>query len=174
MFDRVLGLPAHPLLVHAAVVLVPLLALGGTAYAVAPFVRRHVRWPLMLLALATPAAVGAAKLSGDAFRRNGNLADAEVQDRITEHKEFGDLTLWLVLALAVVVLLLTFAAPGRRADRLVRRGTDDTLVNPPRRRAPAIVVQVVLAVVIVGLAAVSLFYVFKTGDSGAHMVWDGF
>ena len=52
MFDRISGLPAHPLIVHAAVVLVPLLALGAIVYAVVPPLRKHFRWAVGLLAIA--------------------------------------------------------------------------------------------------------------------------
>ena len=37
MFEEFAGIPAHPLLVHAAVVFVPLLALAAVAYAFLPF-----------------------------------------------------------------------------------------------------------------------------------------
>jgi len=43
VFEQLLGLPAHPLLLHATVVFVPLLALGTIAYAVVPRLRRRVR-----------------------------------------------------------------------------------------------------------------------------------
>ena len=50
MFEEFQGIPAHPLLLHAAVVFVPLLALATIAYAFVPFVRPHTRVVLGLLA----------------------------------------------------------------------------------------------------------------------------
>ena len=174
MFDRILGLPAHPLLVHATVVLIPMLGLGGILYAVAPFVRRHMRWPLVVVALAAAGSTVATKLAGDSFRTNKNLQSPELQQRIAQHQSFGNTTMWLALGLAAAVLLLAFAAPVARAAPATRTGPDDTLVAPRRAGMPVMLVQVVLGVVVLGLTAASLYYVFRAGDSGAHMVWDGF
>jgi hypothetical protein len=44
MFRAFMGLPLHPLAVHAAVIFVPLLALGSAGYAVLPRVRRRLGW----------------------------------------------------------------------------------------------------------------------------------
>jgi hypothetical protein len=171
VFEEILGLPAHPLIVHAAVVLVPLLALGGVLYAVAPFSRRYFRWPLILVALAAPAAVAAAKLSGDAFSKHQNFNDMQAQ--ITDHKAFGDVLIWLALGLGAAVLVLAFAVPGRR-DVVAARDADDTLVDSSSRSGGMVVIQVVVGIVVVGLAAANLYYVFKAGDSGANMVWSGY
>ena len=169
MFDRVLGLPAHPLIVHAAVVLVPLLALGGIAYAVLPMLRRHFRWTVALLAIAAPAAITAAKLSGDEFRKNKNMTP-QFQSTIDVHEGFGETAMWFTLGLGAAVLVLVFLVrPAAR--RTESRGPDDTLVSSAKQ---GLIVQVVLGVVTVALAGITLYYVFRTGDSGAHMVWDGF
>ena len=67
MFDKIAGIPAHPLLVHAAVVFVPLLALGAVVYGAIPALRFRVRWPVALLAVAGAVSVVAAHKSGEAF-----------------------------------------------------------------------------------------------------------
>jgi hypothetical protein len=171
VFDRVLGLPAHPLLVHAAVVLVPLLALGGIVYAVAPFARRHLRWVVGLLAFAAVGAVVAAKLSGDQFSKNQNFSGQEIQSQIGSHSTFGDRAMWFTIGLGVVVLALVLLVRPA-AGRGPRRGPDDTLVAP--RGGSPVVLQVVLGLLTVALAGVTMYYIFKTGDSGANMVWNGF
>jgi hypothetical protein len=35
-------------------------------------------------------------------------------------------------------------------------------------------VQVVFAVVVIGLAVASIYYVYRTGDSGARMAWGSY
>jgi glucan phosphoethanolaminetransferase (alkaline phosphatase superfamily) len=171
VFDRFQGLPAHPLIVHAAVLFIPLLALGAIAYAVVPGLRRHFRIVVGLLALAAPAAVIAAVLSGNTFRNNKNLQSAQLQPDIDTHHNFGTTTMWLTIGLAVAALLVVFLiAPARRARSY--RGNDATL-PAPSRTAP-IALQVVLGIITVGLAGVTLYYVFRTGDTGAHMVWTGY
>ena len=47
MLDTVLGLPLHPLVVHAVVVLLPLVALGVMALAVVPRWRARLALPLL-------------------------------------------------------------------------------------------------------------------------------
>ena len=51
MFDEISGLPAHPLLVHAAVIFIPLQVLAGIAYAVVPFTRKYAWWTVLALAV---------------------------------------------------------------------------------------------------------------------------
>ena len=45
------GLPLHPLIVHAVVILGPLAGLTGLAYAFVPKWRWLLRWPLVALSL---------------------------------------------------------------------------------------------------------------------------
>ena len=157
MFERVLGLPAHPLFIHAAVVLVPLLAIAGILYAVWPGARRHVRWTMIVLAVATPGAVFAAKESGEAFEKIDNFQSAELQAKIEEHEGFGSNLFLIVLGFALVALVMAY---------LVRPLADES-VGPVAAHWALSGLTVLL-----GLAA--LYYVFKAGDTGAHMVWDGF
>jgi uncharacterized membrane protein len=44
MFDSLFGLPGHPLIVHGAVVLVPLAALGTIVMALWPAARNRMGW----------------------------------------------------------------------------------------------------------------------------------
>jgi hypothetical protein len=174
VFARILGLPAHPLLVHAAVVLVPLLALGGIAYAVVPFLRGYLRWPVGLLAPVAPAAIVSALLSGEEFRKSKNLAAPVIQAKIGKHADLGIMAMWLAIGLGVVVLVLVLlVGPGGRG-RPKRSTGDETPLRQRRGAGGSLILQVVLGVLTVGLGGVTLFYVYKTGDAGAHIVWDGF
>ncbi|MEV0135967.1 DUF2231 domain-containing protein [Dactylosporangium sp. NPDC050688] len=157
MFDRVLGLPAHPLFIHAAVVLVPLLVVAGILYAVWPGARRHVRWTMIVLAVATPGAVFAAKESGEEFSTSDNFQSPQLQSSIETHEGFGDSLFWVVLGLALVVLAMAYLVRPAQAESV----------------GPAVAHYALIGLaVVLGLAA--CYYVFKTGDSGAKMVWDGF
>jgi hypothetical protein len=156
VLEEFMGIPIHPLLVHAPVVLVPLLAILAIAYAVAPFVRPHTRWVLGLLALATPFAALLAKLSGDAFfgrLQNRNEITPDFFPKLEAHRHFGTMTVYATAALGLLTLALVyFVAPRATA----RRG-----------------LSVLLAVLTVVAAGVSLYYVVRTGDSGAKAVWTG-
>ncbi len=153
MFDQINGLPVHVLVVHAAVVFVPLLALGAVVYALVPRWRSRVGWAVVLLGLAAPVVTFVATKSGE--KLEGRLLQQGVSGRgaeiISDHAGYGDLTLYFALALGVVSLIMVFmTSRGRSLPRVADIG---------------------LAVVMVVLAALSGYYVFRTGDSGATAVW---
>jgi uncharacterized membrane protein len=117
----VAGLPLHPLVVHAVVVLLPLAALGAILLAAGPVWRRRFGVPLLLLAVAGVGAVPVATWSGEQLQ----AALPGPNPLILEHQARGDTLLpfaagFLVL-LAVAVLAGGAApiatAPGRRAPR---------------------------------------------------------
>jgi uncharacterized membrane protein YhaH (DUF805 family) len=173
VFEEFMGVPLHPLLIHAAVVFVPLLVVASIAYAVVPFVRAYTFWAVALLALAAPGAALLAKLSGDAFRSRliaRNLVSPEILGKVTQHQQFGNMTLWTTIGLGVITLVLVVLVRPRR------RGMAGTGRSGPAASRVAVpsAVAVVLAVLTVGAALASLYYVLRTGDSGAKMVWSGF
>jgi hypothetical protein len=72
---------------------------------------------------------------------------------------FGQKTEYWALGLGLVMLLLVFL-PTLRA-------------NAPAGPLTNMVAKVVLIVLAVGVAGVTGYYVFRTGDTGAHIVWSG-
>ncbi|MET8465405.1 MULTISPECIES: DUF2231 domain-containing protein [Micromonospora] len=165
MFEEFMGIPAHPLVLHAAVVFVPLLALLTVGYALVPLIRPHTRWVLGLLAVGAPLAALLAKLSGDAFferMRAANRVTPEFAPTIEAHQEFGDITLWATIGLAIVALALVRFVPPRGGEATTTDGGRSS-----RLLTPALQVLSLLA------AAVTVYYVIRTGDSGAKAVWEG-
>ncbi|MEE6263241.1 DUF2231 domain-containing protein [Plantactinospora sonchi] len=164
MLEEFMGIPTHPLLVHAAVVFVPLLAISAVAYAFVPLVRPHLRWVLGLLAVATPVAALLAKLSGDAFfarLESGDRISPEFYPKLESHQQLGNLTLTVALLLGLLTLALVYlVAPNPATDQAGTTGA--------RRLLPQ-----VLAVLTLLAAGASLYYVVRTGDSGAKAVWTG-
>jgi glucan phosphoethanolaminetransferase (alkaline phosphatase superfamily) len=164
VFEQFAGLPAHPLLVHAAVVFIPLLAGGSLLYALFARLRYRLRWPVGFLALAAAGATVFARQSGQAFRSRliaKNLASPEILAKLVQHKQFGDATMWATLGLAVAALVFVLAVPGR----------------PPGFEAPrtgGLLLQIIFSVVLIALSIASVYYVVRTGDSGARIVWTGF
>lgn len=154
MFDQVNGLPVHALVLHAAVVFVPLLALGAIAYALVERWRTKIGWAVLLLAVTAPITALVAMLSGDELHER--LLEQGLKGRgaevINDHLGFGTRTFWFSLALGVITLVLVLAAQ-RRPGSLPR------------------VAGLGLAVVTVALAAITGYYVYRTGDSGATAVW---
>lgn len=151
MFEEILGLPLHPLAVHAAVVLVPLLALASLAYALVPRLRAPVGWVAVLLSVAAPLAAVTAKLSGEGFQQRRGLP---LVGELADHRTLGTTTMWLTIALGVLTLVLYG----------VRRWDSGSTV-----RAWLTGGLTVLVVLAAGAAAV---YVVRTGDLGSRIVWE--
>ncbi|HLL64246.1 MAG TPA: DUF2231 domain-containing protein [Micromonosporaceae bacterium] len=179
MFEEVMGIPAHPLMVHAAVVFMPLLALGSIAYALVPWLRQRIRWAVVLLAIAAPVAAFAAEESGDKFRArlvDRSLVSPEILISIDEHQDLGERALQLSIALGVVTLLMAFLVRGRAsASRRGQSAEVDTDATAGHRPSKArLLGQVVLGVLAVGLALATVYFVVRTGDTGAKAVWGDF
>lgn len=158
MFDSVLGLPAHPLIVHAAVIFGPLLAAAVIAYALVPPFRKYVGWAVLGLGVAGPAALWFAKLSGDAFldRQMRAGAGPEFAAKLVEHANFGERAAYYGTALGVLAILLVLVttAAGRR---------------PSSTGSKALTYGVAALGVIA--AGVTLYYVIRVGHTGATNVW---
>ncbi|WP_320066004.1 DUF2231 domain-containing protein [Micromonospora sp. RTGN7] len=158
MFREINGLPVHVLVIHAAVVFVPLLAVLAAAYGLLPRWRPRFGWAVAVLAVVTPIVTWVATQSGEtlekALREKGY--GPELLQKIREHSEYGDLLLWFTVGLAVAAILLL----------LVTR--DDERVS----RLPSWV-SLLLTVVVLVLGVTSLVYVYLTGDTGAEAVWSG-
>ncbi|MFR9777083.1 DUF2231 domain-containing protein [Micromonospora sp. MS34] len=158
MFREFNGLPGHILLVHAAVVLVPLLALVSVAYGVLPRWRARLDWAVAALAVATPISTWLATESGESLERvlEQKNYPAQILDQVREHSGYGETLRSFTFGLAAAALLLLLVTSGYVARR-----------NLPRWLAP--VVTGVVAV----LAVFAVVYVYRTGDSGAQAVWGG-
>jgi hypothetical protein len=99
--NNLFGLPAHPLVVHAVVVLVPLVALGVVAMAVWSPLRARIGWLIAAGALVTLLLTPFATGSGEALK--DRVSETTV---LEEHTEMGTQLLPWVAALAVLTLLL--------------------------------------------------------------------
>jgi hypothetical protein len=118
VFDEFNGLPMHPLVVHAAVVFVPLLCLLAVVYAVVPRVRLMVGWAAAALAVGAPIAAWVATRSGAALAET-RYAD-QIPPAVQDHQQYGDRAMYASIAL------------GLRGRGAARRGHG--LVRVPHRR----------------------------------------
>ncbi|MBX6748512.1 MAG: hypothetical protein IRY85_02380 [Micromonosporaceae bacterium] len=161
MFRELFNLPAHVLIVHAAVVFVPLAALAAILYALWPRLRQHIWWAVLGLAVVAPASAWAAVLSGQELEQiwidrvgpDPQGPSLALLHEIDNHQALANVTVYLTTALGVVMLAaVLWAMPGPLSK-----------INPA---SP--VVRVVVAVISVGLALATLYYVIRTGDAGAR------
>jgi uncharacterized membrane protein len=154
VFDQIGGLPVHVLVIHFAVVFVPLLALGAIVYAVVPRWRPRIGWAVFALAIIGPICTFVSKQSGQKLynRLVARGLKGRGKELLDHHMSFGGRTFWFTLALGIVTLIMVVLT-SRKSGSLPR------------------VAEIGLGVIMVALAVISGYYVFRTGDSGAHVVW---
>ncbi|MBK7622503.1 MAG: hypothetical protein IPJ14_07525 [Kineosporiaceae bacterium] len=143
MFDTVLGLPLHPLVVHAVVILLPLAAVLTVAVAAIPGWRRLAPYLAVLNGAVVVAAITAVQSGESLERRVEQLSrPAELHD----HAEWGEKLVPLAIALFLGALVIWYTR------------TRPTLAK---------VVAGLALVGAVGTIALTAY----VGHSGATMVW---
>lgn len=144
MPDEIFGLPLHPLVVHAVVVLVPLTALGLIVMATSG--KRSQRYAPAVLLVAIVGAVSAviAKQTGEQLQQSRGPA-------VAQHYDYGHWLPWAAVALLVLVVLMALMDRNSEGER--------QLIG--RIFAGFCVVAALGAVVLTVL----------TGHSGAELVW---
>lgn len=144
-FGTLAGLPLHPLLVHSAVVLVPLVAIGALVMSYLPsFSRRHGKI-ILILAVIAQVSVFLAKMSGEAF--------AEILDKnVEKHAELGEITPLVTLPMVILIYLRW---------RMDRSGSTFGSVVIRRLTSLALVVASLISIIVIVLV----------GHSGASSVW---
>lgn len=157
---EIAGLPLHPLVVHAAVVLIPLTAALAVAFAVAPRWRWLTRWPTAALSVVVVGLGFLATSSGESLEESSS---ARVGRAVHEHAERGDALAWVLVGFAVVAVLAAWAVSGTTALASGRGAWES--------RMPALEKVMPAALVIAAVAV--LVMVVLVGDSGARAVWAG-
>jgi uncharacterized membrane protein len=149
MPDTVGGLPLHPLIVHAVVVLIPLSALGAIAIALVP------RWARPYAPLVTLGAIGSsvmaflAKLAGDNLQASQHPPPALAQ-AIADHGRLGLFTLYASIPFALLAILSVV---------LVYRNASTTAQR----------ISMALSAI---AGIVALVLVVLAGEAGATAVWN--
>jgi uncharacterized membrane protein len=147
------GLPAHPLLVHLPVVLIPLAAIGALGLWWKPW-RDRFGWAtvviLVVAGISTQLAIGSGQALEDSSER-----DALVRAHTSIAEEIRP---WLLVFFVVLVAFLVLARRRRPAEGDTTRGLRDPLL-------------IGLFVATVAFAGVSVYWVQRIGHTGAEAVW---
>ena len=141
--------PAHPLLVHIPIVLLPLLAIAAIVMAAKPAWRSRLTWPLFAATLITAAVTVWVTQAGEQLEEALQPALGSKADR---HAELGDQT--ALLATIFYVGAACMVAMNRWFKRLTRSA-------------------VALAWGVALLGVVTAVWVIRTGHEGARITWDG-
>lgn len=142
VFDLVMGLPVHPLVVHAAVVLIPLAAVAAIAMAVKPAVSRKYGKIIIGIAVLGQLSSIAAKLSGEEFLDRLDI-------KLERHAELGDMAPLTSLPMLAFLVLL-YQLDRKTATSNLRK---------------------VMAALTAASAVFAAGYIAITGHSGAEAVW---
>jgi uncharacterized membrane protein len=144
VFDLINGLPVHPLVVHAVVVLLPLAALGTIAIAVRPGWRRTYGWLVVAAGVITIVLLPVATSSGEALEERVGSPG--------EHAEMGDALIWFTIPMVLLSAALVWF------DRRPSPKVDGRLL----KAIPVLAVVAALACSV---------QVYRVGDSGARAAW---
>ncbi|HOT57280.1 MAG TPA: hypothetical protein PLU20_02250 [Ornithinibacter sp.] len=164
LFDTIGGIPLHPLIVHAVVVLVPLASLLLLLAAVSPRIRHWAGILPPITATLALVMVPLATQSGESLERR-----VEASPALEEHTELGDSLLYFVIVLAILAWALWFL--DRRAQAAVTTGADASDAahgTGTAARSPLLTVVIVLSVISVLATTVQ---VVRIGHSGASASW---
>lgn len=173
------GLPAHVLLVHAVVVLVPLTSILLVLVAFWPSVRRRLSLPTAILAGLALIVVPITTEAGDWLEHH--VARTPL---LRTHTQLGDTMLPWAIGLFIVAAALAareLLHARRRASRAVTLADGPGTTRAPRttrswRRTEALggrPVTVALAVLALIVAVGSTVTVYRIGESGARAAWTG-
>lgn len=149
--NELFGLPAHPLIVHAAVVLLPLAAAATVAVALIPRARRTFAPIVLGLAVVAALFVNLAEGSGDPLEDR-----IEETALVKEHTDKGESVQPWAIGVAVAAAAVTAATFLR--DRLTRI---------PQGALTGVLVAIAL---VVGVGAT--WTIIDAGHSGARAVWE--
>ncbi|MGW2548836.1 DUF2231 domain-containing protein [Streptomyces sp. NPDC001635] len=150
------GLPAHVLLVHVVVVLIPLTALALVTAALWPRAARRLGSLLPLLALAALISVPLTTQAGEWLERH-----VDNNALVRRHTELGDGLLPWALGVFVLAVVVWWTA-GRAAAEPRQGGAAGRAALP---------VRIVVGVLSLAVALGAVVDVYRIGDSGAKAAW---
>jgi len=159
MFERFGDLPLHVLVIHLAVVVLPVAALTVLVYALVPRWRWLLRWPALVLGVGALVCAFVAKKSGEAFV----AAVPTLQKTVALHQSRGNLLFWycLIFAVVAVAAFLLLGGPSALASG---KGEKATTSRP---------LELVTQAAVVVIAVLVIWQTIRTGDAGAKVVWTG-
>lgn len=163
--ERVFDLPAHPLFVHAPLVLLPLTSLVAVAFMFLPTLRNKFRWPLAVASLIVFVFVLLAEQSGKAFDKA-----TKGLTPVDEHAKLAEVTKFLTLGFVVLLFASIAVARKDRGFRLEDSPVDE-VVETSKLRAPLLGTLFSVGTALVGVLAT--IWMIRTGHEGAKAVWTG-
>lgn len=158
MFDTVFGLPVHPLIVHATVVLVPAAAVAVALAAFWPRFRRQGALATLVLSVVALVLVPLSTQSGESLQHR--VGESALVER---HAELADGLLPFVIALVAAAAAIWW---------LQRRSLAAPAAGVVGKRPATSLLALVAVVAVVGVVGTSV-QIVRIGHSGAKAAWSG-
>ena len=148
---KVFGLPTHILLIHAAVVGIPLACLVVIVVAARPSWRRKFGLWAAILAVLVTGLTYLTQLAGTALFNHASYL--QQLKSVQQHRSMGQTLVYFVGAMAVLMIAVVVADRAGYAEHHS--------------------VMVTITAITIAASAVCLVRVVQVGDSGARAVWGG-
>jgi uncharacterized membrane protein len=161
--EKLFGLPAHPLLVHLPVVLIPLSGIIAIVFAFKTSWLDRYGWHLAVLSFVGAIGGVMAAGSGEGLeaiqRRAGETASAAAEDHFELGETARNIGLLFFLVVLAVVLVRWYAR---------KQGESAGIWSKVNTKAAA----VVMAVLLVLSAGAATYSISVAGHQGAKLVWE--
>ena len=157
MFDTIVGLPLHPLVVHAIVVLLPLAAVSVLVAAFWPRLRKWAGPLPVIVSVVASVLVPVATQSGTFFK---TLVRADQNPAVLKHQALGEEMKYWAIGLVIAAVALYWW------HRQIKPGDN--------KRLPAKWLVIAIMAVAVIASVGTLVHVARVGDSGARATWAGY
>ena len=161
--SKLFGLPAHSLIVHIPVVLLPIAAIGAVLMVASPAWRARVGWLVVIAAGVSLLFVQLAIGSGEVLQES-----VDDTDLIREHAHLGEgLRPYAAVFFVAVLALMVY---DRWRTRRAGSGDASAVASAARGtwRDP---IMATVAVLVLASAVLSGLWVYRAGHSGAESVW---
>jgi hypothetical protein len=169
------GLPAHAMIVHAVVVLIPLSAILLVVVALWPAARHRLSLLTAILATLALISVPLATSAGDWLEHHVPRTPL-----LRIHTHLGDTMLPWAIGLFILAAAIAIREHLRTRARATATAPTDgpgaahaTLTSTHPEGTGGRLATIVLAVLAVIVAIGSIFTVYQIGDSGARAAWTG-
>jgi uncharacterized membrane protein len=155
------GLPAHPLIVHVPIVLIPLVAIGAVLM-LWPSLRAKIGWATVVLAGVATVFSFLAVGSGEQLEES--VEGTSNEQLLHDHTSIGEnIRIWILLLFLVLLAIMLWDR-----YRATPRPEGTAKVSPSRAKS----VGVALSVLSILFAAVSTYWIVRIGHTGAKASWD--
>jgi glycine/D-amino acid oxidase-like deaminating enzyme len=170
--DTLFGLPAHPLLVHIPIVLLPLAAIGVVVMLIRPAWHRRYRWVVLGMGIAGALGATLAAQAGEELEnRIVAVEGREAAASWEHHANLGETARNFALLFMFVLIVFVFVPwwLERRASRSASLIESAAAANRNMR-----VLTIAVSALVVLAAVGTVVTIVQAGHTGSESVWEDY